>query len=146
MLAHEFLSPKDREQISSAISAIEAKTTAELRVHIETKCPSKDPLKRAQELFKKLGMHKTQERNGVLIYIATESRNFAIFGDQGIHEKVSANYWQQEKDLLLKAFINEEYVSGLIQCIEDIGAKLALYFPGQINDRNELTNEVSFGD
>lgn len=146
MPAHEFLSPIDREQISAAIAAVEANTTAELRVHIETKCPVKDPLDRAKQIFKKLGMHKTQERNGVLIYIATDDHKFAIFGDQGIHEKVSTSYWQQEKHLLLKSFSNEEYSSGLIQCIQDIGAKLDLYFPGQINDRNELTNEVSFGD
>ncbi len=143
MPAEEFLTKEERAQISSAIAFAERETSGEIRVHLESKCPNKDPLKRAEHIFKKLNMHKTKLRNGVLIYIATTSHKFAIFGDRGINEKVPANYWQNEKDQLLKAFRQGDFKAGIEACIADIAIKLQEFFPRAHDDHDELTNEVS---
>ena len=53
-------------------------------------------LDRAAWVFKKLGMHKTAERNGVLFYLAVDDRKFAIIGDAGINAKVPAGFWDDD--------------------------------------------------
>ncbi len=138
------LSQEDKNQLSAAIAIAESHSSAEIRIHIESKC--QDPLARAKQIFKKLGMHKTKLRNGVILYIASQDRKLAIFGDQGIHEQLDDNYWQQEKDLLIKAFGSEDFRGGIEHCIRNIGTKLQKYFPRLNNDENELSNEVSIGE
>jgi len=90
--ASKYLTKDEQAQIVKAIESAELNTSGEIRVHLESLC-SGDPFKRAVYLFNKLKMHKTKDRNGVLIYIAFESKKFAIIGDSGINEKVSDNFW-----------------------------------------------------
>jgi uncharacterized membrane protein len=49
-------------------------------------------------------MTRTRHRNGVLIYLATEHRKFAILGDEGIHRVVPENYWEDVKEEMQKNF------------------------------------------
>ncbi len=70
---------------------------ARYRVHIETHCEA-EVLDRTAYLFKKIGMQKTELRNGVLIYLAVESRKFAIIGDKGINAVVPENFWDDIKN------------------------------------------------
>jgi uncharacterized membrane protein len=69
----------------------------------------------------------------------------AIIGDSGIHEKVGDNFWQAEKDLLITHFKKNEYALGLSLAIEQVGEKLKAYFPFQKDDKNELSDTISFG-
>jgi uncharacterized membrane protein len=141
-MSKDFLNKEELHEISSCISLAELNSSAEIRVHIEAKCP-KDPLIKAKETFAKLGMHKTKERNGILIYIAHQDKKFAIFGDQGIHDKLGDQFWQEEKDLIQKYFSQSQFKSGINEAIKKVAEKLSLYFPKQCNDSNELSNEVS---
>ena len=83
MKVKEFIGREGKLQIEQAIKEAELDTSGEIRVHIESKCTS-DPLQRAVYIFNYLKMYNTQARNGVLIYVAVESRKFAIIGDAGI--------------------------------------------------------------
>ncbi|MEO0038205.1 MAG: hypothetical protein RIQ59_1416, partial [Bacteroidota bacterium] len=80
-----FLTKEEEAEVVEAIRIAEQNTSGEIRVHIE-KETSIAPMERAVEVFHLLQMENTQERNGVLIYVATQSKQFAICGDQGIHE------------------------------------------------------------
>jgi uncharacterized membrane protein len=40
-------------------------------------------------------MEQTKDRNGVLLYIAMESKQLAIYGDEGIHKIVGQDYWNE---------------------------------------------------
>lgn len=91
-------------------------------------------------------MHKTKDHNGVLIYVAFESKKFAIIGDSGINEKVPDNFWDREKELLLSFLREGEISKGLISVIEIAGNNLKSYFPYQTDDTNEQSNEISFGE
>lgn len=51
-----------------------------------------DVVKEAGKVFAKLKMHETKLRNGILFYLAIESRVFSIYGDQGINEKVPSDF------------------------------------------------------
>ena len=99
MKASTFFSKEQQDAILAAVKEAENQTSGEIRVHIETSC-DEDVLDRTAWVFKKLGMHKTAERNGVLFYLAVEDRKFAVIGDAGINSKVPAGFWDDVKEQL----------------------------------------------
>ena len=140
----EFLSAEQEQTIIKAIKIAEKNTSGEIRVHIE-KTTNKLPLEKALEVFYSLEMDKTEQRNGVLIYIAVESKQFAILGDEGINAKVSEDFWDLEKELMLSHFKKAEYTKGIELAILKVGEKLKEFFPYQEDDTNELSDEISKG-
>ena len=140
-----FLSSDDELAIVQAIQEAEKKTSGEVRVHIEKKCPKKDPIKRAINLFQKLRMHKTDLRNGVIVYVATEDHLLAIWGDEGIHVKVGQEFWENTLITLQKDFKTNQIKNGLTRALLDIGEKLQQHFPYQKDDKNELDDFISYG-
>jgi uncharacterized membrane protein len=144
MNTKKFLSKEQQEAIVQAITDAEHATSGEIRVHMESTC-KEDVLDRATHIFKKLEMHKTDLRNGSLIYLAIDDRKFAILGDVGINTKVPAGFWDEIKTLMASHFVKDEYEVGLTAGIRMIGEKLKTYFPIMPDDKNELSNEISFG-
>ena len=144
MTIKEFIGKQGQEKIVAAIKQAELDTSGEIRVHLESKCPS-DPLQRAVYIFNYLKMYKTQARNGVLIYVAVESRKFAIIGDAGINNAVPENFWDSIKEKMAHAFSQGDYVHGISEAIREAGLSLKKYFPYQSDDINEQPDEISFG-
>ncbi|OFX60066.1 MAG: hypothetical protein A2046_16435 [Bacteroidetes bacterium GWA2_30_7] len=141
----DFFSQEQIAQIKNAIKEAELNTSGEIRVHIENFC-KKDLLDRATDVFKMLKMHKTELRNGVLIYLALSDRKFAIIGDAGINQKVESNFWESIKDEMRNQFSQGNFVEGLCVGIIKSGEKLKTFFPYQKEDINELSNEISYGE
>ena len=79
------LTSSQQEQVVAAIRSAELVTSGEVRVHIETNCLESDVIERAKQVFADLGMHRTDLKNGVLFYLATDDRKFAVLGDKGIN-------------------------------------------------------------
>lgn len=140
----EFLSAQDEQQVIEAIKTAEKNTSGEIRVHLEnnTNLP---PLVRAKEVFWHLNMDQTKFQNGVLFYIAVESKQFAIYGDRGIYHQVSKDFWDDEKDIVTSHFAKKQNAKGLVVAIEKVGEKLKQLFPITADDTNELSNEISKG-
>ena len=145
MKVKEFIGSQGQQQIVQAIKEAELDTSGEIRVHIESKCTS-DPLRRAVYIFNYLKMYNTQARNGVLIYVAVESRKFAIIGDAGINNAVPDNFWEDIKTRMGEAFSRGDYSGGLSRAIKEAGSSLKKYFPYQSDDINEQPDEISFGE
>ncbi|MBR1950652.1 MAG: TPM domain-containing protein [Bacteroidales bacterium] len=145
MKVKEFIGREGKLQIEQAIKEAELDTSGEIRVHIESKCTS-DPLQRAVYIFNYLKMYNTQARNGVLIYVAVESRKFAIIGDAGINKAVPDNFWDSIKEGMGAAFSQGKYVEGLANAIKVAGESLKQYFPYRNDDINEQPDEISFGE
>lgn len=131
--------------IEQAIAEAELNCSGEIRVHIDKKCDG-DVMESAVRVFHRLSMHKTELRNGVLFYIASESRKFAVIGDLGINEKVGKDFWDDISAELERNFREGNFVEGLTKGILRCGEKLKEFFPYQTDDVNELPNTVSFGD
>jgi uncharacterized membrane protein len=144
MKASRFFTEAEKIQIQEAIRKAEEKTSGEIRVHIETRCKAADVKDCAAKTFALLGMHKTQLRNGVLIYLSIDDRRFAILGDSGINAVVPPNFWEDVKDLMSGYFKQQQFAEGLKEGIARIGEKLKEYFPIMPDDVNELSNEISF--
>lgn len=142
--AKEFFSQEQRDDIRQAILNAELDTSGEIRVHIETTC-SGDVMDRAAFIFRQLGMHKTEKRNGVLFYLAVKNRRFAVIGDSAINATVPENFWDDLKHIMLNHFRENRFTEGLIEAIGRVGEKLKNSFPYQTGDVNELSDEVSFG-
>jgi uncharacterized membrane protein len=143
MKASSFFTKEQQAHILASVKEAEKSTSGEIRVHIETSC-SEDVLDRASWVFKKLGMHKTSERNGVLFYLAVSDRKFAIIGDAGINSKVPTGFWDDIKNLLQKNFKENKFSEGLSEGIILAGKQLKEHFPYEKDDVNELPDEISF--
>jgi uncharacterized membrane protein len=102
-------------------------------------------VKRAEEVFGRLGMHKTRLRNGVLIYVACNTRVFAIIGDKGINEAVPENFWEDVIRIMSARFREGRFAEGLAEAVEAAGEKLKAFFPISSDDINEQPDEISFG-
>ncbi len=143
---NRFFSEEERAQIVNAIRNAERRTSGEVRVFIESHCRYVDPLDRAAEIFYRLEMDETEDRNAVLVYIAMKDHQLAVFGDEGIHAKVGTEYWTKEVQLLIDKFDTENYGEGISQCVTDIGEALHHFFPFDNDiDKNELPDEIVFG-
>ena len=142
----EFFTQEEKEAILAAIQKAEQRTSGEVRLYVESKCHFIDALDRAKEMFAQLKMDQTAERNATLVYIAVDDRQAAIYGDEGIHQKVGQQYWEEEIQKMLLYFQNQHLVDGIIQCVKDIGDALHQHFPYDRNtDKNELPDDIVFG-
>jgi uncharacterized membrane protein len=143
MKASSFFTKEEQDQILAAVKEAEKETSGEIRIHIETKCPG-EVLDEAAWVFKKLGMDKTEERNGVLFFLAVEDRKYAIIGDAGINKKVPEGFWDCVKELLARNFKEGKFTEGLTSGIILAGKQLKTHFPYRTEDVNELSDEISF--
>lgn len=143
-MAESQFTDAQKAQITKAIGIAEKATSGEIRVHIETRC-REDVMDRAAFIFEKLEMHKTKLRNGVLFYVSMADHKLAILGDAGINAKVPEGFWVQIKEHLITAFKQKDYAGGLSDGIVKAGEQLKKHFPWQTDDKNELSDEISFG-
>ncbi len=139
-----FLSDADLDAVAAAIAAAEAETSAEIRVHLDARCPG-DPMARAVAVFERLGMHRTAERHGVLVYVSVEDHKLAVVGDRGIHERVGQDYWASLVAAVLAHFRQERPRDGLLHAVGEVGTVLRRHFPRRPDDVNELPDRVSLG-
>lgn len=142
----EIFSDQEQKEIVQAIAEQEKRTSGEIRLYVESRCSFVDPVDRARELFHELKMDQTKDRNGVLIYIAYDDHQLAIFGDEGIYKAMGTEFWHAELRKILSKFSNKQFVSGILEIISDIGSALIEKFPyNGDTDRNELSNDIVFG-
>lgn len=144
MKPDKFLTAEQQETVVTAVRLAEKGTSGEIRVHIDGNCHG-DPVRRAEDVFFKLGMHKTELRNGVLIYLACNTKVFAIVGDSGINDVVPSGFWNDVADVLSSEFREGRFAEGLSKAAVLVGEKLRSYFPHQADDINEQPDEISFG-
>lgn len=141
-----FFSVDENNRIIDAIRLAEQTTSGEIRIYIESRCRFVDPLDRAAEIFWGLKMDQTAYRNSVLLYVAVKDHQFAIFADQGIHDKLSNEFWQKEVNEMSRHFKENHYLEAILNVIKDIGAALHQHFPYDARaDKNELPDDIVFG-
>ena len=141
----------DLDAIADAVRAAEARTSAEIRVHVERRVArgllvrTRDPMTRARRVFAALGMHRTEHRAGVLIYLAVEDRKLAIVGDEGIHARVGDEFWAGVRDRMVEQLRAGNARVAAVSAVAAVGAALAAMFPRDPDDRDELPDDVSLG-
>ena len=141
----DFIPNDGQRRIADAITAAERHTTGEICVHVTPRCRG-NVMRRAARTFNRLHLYTTKRRNAVLIFVAYEDRKFAILGDTGINYVVPEGFWDGEVEELGRFLKAGRQVDGLCEVIARIGERLSQYFPGERDDENELSNEVTFDD
>lgn len=141
MKAEEFLKQLRHDDLVAAIQAAEQKTSGEIRVFISHKNVP-DAVAAAQTEFERLGMTRTRQRNGVLIFVAPRARKFAVIGDTAVHERCGDAFWQALAAEMSGHFQRGEFTAGIQHGIAKAGELLAIHFPRQSDDRNELPDQV----
>lgn len=144
LTAEEFLTDEEREQVKAAVQRAEKRTSGEIRVHLEDHI-EEDVLDHAAFVFEELGMHRTRDHNGVLIYVCVADRKAAVIGDQGINDRVPPRFWNDVLGVLQLHFAAGRRAEGLCEAVAMVGEKLVAFHPYQSDDSDELSNEVSIG-
>jgi uncharacterized membrane protein len=144
--AGHFIGALDEQRIVDAIRAAESRSRAEIRVHVAD-AEVLDAKTAGAEAFERLGMTATAERNGVLLFIAPASRNFAVLGDTAIHQRCGEGFWTAVAETMAAHFRAGRFTEGVLAGIETVGEELARHFPRRSGetDTNELPDSVSRG-
>jgi uncharacterized membrane protein len=142
----EFFSAEEKQRVVAAIQKAEQRTSGEVRVFVESRCRFVDAIDRAKELFFQLSMDKTIERNGTIVYVAVKDKQAAVFGDEGIHQKVGQKYWEDAINKMMVCFKQANLADGIEQAVFTIGEALYQNFPyNRETDKNELPDDIVFG-
>jgi uncharacterized membrane protein len=141
--AANFFTAEEQKQLVEAIAHAELHTSGEIRLHVANFCLG-DEVKAARKIFLKLGMHQTKERNGVLFYLAVLSHKLAVIGDEGIHRQLGDEFWKHLTEQLVTDFRQNRKAESLAGSIRECGRQLGIYFPRTDNDKDELSNTISF--
>lgn len=144
MARSKFFTPEQASQIKQAIADAEKQTSGEIRVYVESLC-TEDVLDRAAWIFREMGIHRTKDRTGVLVYIAMQSHKLAIIGDAGINKEVTPEFWEGTRDLIISHLRKDDLVGGIVAGVRQVGDLLHDKFPHRKDDKNELPDEVVCG-
>jgi uncharacterized membrane protein len=114
--------------IVAAIREAEQKTSGEIRVSISPKHVDA-AVAAAQAEFLRLGLNRSPERNGVLIFVAPRAHKFAVIGDEAVHAKCGDEFWRQLADAMAGYFRKSEFTPGILHGVQKAGELLAEHFP-----------------
>jgi putative membrane protein len=96
----------------------------------------------ALEQFLAHGIHLTENRTGVLIFVSLSEHQAEIVADTAIFTKVDRSVWSSAIAALLSGAREGNLAVGIIAAIEKSGEVLAQHFPRQDGDINELPNKI----
>jgi len=92
--------------------------------------------------FLQQGVHRTEHRNGLLLFVSVAERYVEIMADQGINDAVPENAWHDIVQQFLEKVKQDQITEGFIGAINASGNLLHEHFPIQPNDKNELPNHL----
>lgn len=137
-----FLKQIDDRAVTEAVTRAEEQTSGEICLCISRK-PTDDAMAAAVKLFEEFGLHRTAQRNAVLIFLAPESQATAIWGDEGVNRACGETLWEEVIEMLRKE-LPEEPTRAIVDAIERVGRELAKHFPPAKDDINELPDEPRY--
>jgi uncharacterized membrane protein len=141
---NRFLQKLDVPLVQKAIVKAERRTSGELRVSVAPFFWG-SVRRAAERAFARLGMDRTRHRNGVLFFIVPSRHAFVVLGDRGIHECVGDELWTEVVRVMSPYFKRRDFTSGVLAGIDSVARALAVHFPREEDDRNELPNTVDEG-
>jgi uncharacterized membrane protein len=128
------------------IAEEETKSRGEIRVTVHGKRSWLERKRTVRDLalreFRRLGIHRTAERNGVLLFLIVRSREFRILADEGIHMKVPGGTWAALAGRMTEEFKEGRFFEGIEKALREVGRFLAEHYPPGALDRNELPDDV----
>jgi putative membrane protein len=96
----------------------------------------------AREQFFEQGLHRTQARTGVLIFVSAAEHYVEIIADEGINALVPPGTWDKAVAEFVARVRAGRIAEGFLAMIEAVGMRLAEHFPRHASDRDELPNRL----
>jgi putative membrane protein len=96
----------------------------------------------ARNQFHEQGLHLTQGRTGVLIFVSVAEHYVEVIADKGIHEKVPPGTWDEIVANFVGQVRAKRTADGFLAAINAVGEKLAENFPGSDKNIDELPNHL----
>jgi uncharacterized membrane protein len=132
----------DAARVRRAIEEAEAKTSGEIVVSIAPFfLGSVDSA--ARRTFSRLGMARTRERNGVLLFVVPARRQLYLLGDQDVSHRVGEKFWEHAARDVSARLANGETTSALIFAVARIGEELARHYPAVVSANGVRDNQLS---
>jgi putative membrane protein len=130
-------------QLAVFIAAALALSMPAIRFHIVPRRTQHERAHvQAMQQFFAHGLHRTENRTGVLIYAAVAERYAEIVADAGIDSKVTPQVWAAAIAALIEAIKQGRAGDGFVAAIEQCGRVLAEHFPPGALKRDELPNRL----
>ncbi len=86
------------------------------------------------------GVHQTGGRSGLLVFVSLEERYGEIFVDAAIEKALGRDFLLEEIRVLVESCAEGRVIDGYVAVIGQLGERLAVSFPINENDENELVN------
>jgi uncharacterized membrane protein len=141
MKTKHFLDQLEHEQVAAAIRNAEKKTSGQIIVFVTRRRP-RDILAFTRKSFRKLRLHRTKQRNGVLIMVAPAAQKVAIFGDTAVDRKSDEAFWEEVIRQMQPDLKKGEFTAAIVGAVEKVGSVLAAHFPADGGRPNEISDEV----
>jgi len=145
-LIYKFLNDDELLRISNKIKSEEKRTAGEICVSIKEQRSFLQKKKSVEDLareeFFKLGIDKTRDKTGIIIFLLLAARQFYILADEGINKKVPEKTWDTIKDEMQDHFVDGKFSEGIIHGVDRVGNILSEHFPIKPDDTNEISNRV----
>ncbi len=92
--------------------------------------------------FFRMGLYRTRDANGVLLFFSVFEQKVWLLADKGIHEKVPQEEWNQLVDRITRGIRSGQGAEAICTAIQDIGSLLQNHFPIKPGDTDELTSLI----
>ncbi|OYY76823.1 MAG: hypothetical protein B7Y61_18255, partial [Rhizobiales bacterium 35-66-30] len=100
---------------------------------------------KALELFHAHGLHQTEARNGLLIFVAPRDRLVEIVADEGVQAAIPHEAWISLCGAVVERAGEGALAEGIAAAVTQAGALLAPHLPAVPGDKNELSDRVGPG-
>jgi uncharacterized membrane protein len=111
-----FLKGLDHDRVIKAIKHAEQKIDGPVRLFISHRAVD-DPMAAAQRAFTRLGIHKSVDQNGILLFVAPEARKFAVYGNKTIHDRCGDELWRHITSIVCEHFKAGNFTNGIVEAL-----------------------------
>lgn len=87
-------------------------------------------------------LYKTENENGILLYISVLEKKIWILGDRGINEKIDQQVWDSVVTDLTAGIRSGNRCESICAAVQRVGDILQQHFPYHRDDRDELHNLI----
>lgn len=141
-MPRRFLDRAAARRVKAAIGAAEAGHRGEIQVFLEGRFPGDGPLTRARQLFVELGLDRTRDGTGLLLYAAVDDQRAALWAGPGLYDNRSPIYWKGVTDGIAAGFKSGDVAGALERALVAVGDLLRTVVPSEDVAGNELQNRV----
>jgi putative membrane protein len=96
----------------------------------------------ARALFQKGGLHHTQDKTALLVYVSCLEKSTFVLADRAIELAIPNEDWLSFRTQLQAIFNANQPSQALLQALKDIQPDLVQYLPASVNNLNELPNNL----